>query len=151
VDIKQKDKALDYDDFDRLLAGTVNEAWERCLPYWRERGRIEDLPRNLHVGRYQVTLEKWLGRSFAMKFQPDWQFVAGKLTSPDPVVSACAHDAIKYMIQWWDADLPAPAHLWTISTPLPEWVQQEIADCPNRYGSFHGSTLGELFRFEYED
>jgi hypothetical protein len=134
-------------EFDRLLAGSVSEAWVRCLPMWRERGRIEDLPRNVHVGSYRVSPEKWLGRAFGWAFLADWPFVAGKLSSPDPFEAACAHDALKYMMERWEV---VPVGVWAISAPILTWVRQEMADCPNRYAAFSGRTLGELFRYESE-
>src|SRR4051812_18366692 len=91
-------EVLEDTDFDRLLAGTVVEGWSRCLPVWRVRGRIEDLPRNVHVGRYLGSPEKWLGRAFAESFMSDWPFVTSKLFSLDTAEAACAHDALKYMI-----------------------------------------------------
>jgi hypothetical protein len=138
-------EAVDEAEFDRLLAGTVAEAWQRCLPVWRVRGRVEDLPRNLHVGRCRVSPEKWLGRAFAESFLEDWKFVAGRLSESDPVEAACAHDVLRYMIECWH---PVPGEVWAIATPLPEWVQLELADCPKRYAGFEGRTLGELFRYE---
>lgn len=141
------DEALGEADFDRLLAGSVGEAWERCLPLWRRRGRIEDLPRNRHVGIYRVSPEKWLGRAFAEAFLADWPFVVGELSSTDPVAVACAHDALEYMIRFWE---PVPDAVWAISASIPDWVRRELDDCPYRYNTFTGRTLGELFRFEYD-
>lgn len=141
-------EALEDTGFGRLLAGTVGEAWSRCLLIWRARGRIEDLPRNLHVGRYRVSAEKRLGRAFAEAFADDWPFVASQLSSTDQVEVACAHDALKYMIERWE---PVPEAVWAIPVPIPEWVRQELADCPNRYAGFTGRTLGELLRFESEE
>ncbi len=140
-------ETLEESDFDRLLAGTVAEAWARCLPVWRSRGRIEDKPRNLHIFHYRVSQEKWLGRAFAEVFLADWPFVAGKLSSQDPVEAACAHDALKYME---GEGGPLSEQLWDITAPIPDWVRAEVADCPHRYAEFRGTTLGELFRFESE-
>jgi hypothetical protein len=139
--------ALEYSDFDSLLSGRVDEAWDRCLPVWQVRGRIEDRPRNLHVGSYRVSPEKWLGRTFAEEFLGDWPFVVSKLSSHDPIEATCAHDALKYMIECWES---VPEALWAVSVPIPDWVRAELVDCPNRYGEFSGHTLGELFRFESE-
>jgi hypothetical protein len=139
-------ESLEDTDFDRLLAGAVGEAWARCLPVWRARGRIEDLPRHVTFPRYRVSSEKWLGRAFAETFLADWQFVAGRLSSPDPVEGVCAHDMLKLMIERWEL---VPLGVWAISAPLPEWVCRELAAVPS-YASFRGHTLGELIRFEDE-
>ena len=141
-------EALEKIDFNRLLSGTVAEAWSRCLPVWRARGRIEDLPRNLHLGRYRVSPEKWLGRAFAEAFAADWSFIAQKLSSPDLIEAACAHDTLRYMAEGGE---PVVCEgVWSVTAPIPAWIWAELSDCPHRYEAFRGSTLGELFRFESE-
>jgi hypothetical protein len=135
-------------DVDRVLSQAVSDAWDQCLLIWRKRGRVEDLPRNVCVPRYRVTPEKWLGRAFAERFLDQFSFVIHKLTSSDRIEAACAHDVLNYMIPRWEI---VPEAVWTIASPLPDWIRQELADCPNRYETFQGQTIGDLFRFEYED
>ena len=56
-------------DLDALLAGTIIDAWGRCLPLWRTRGRVEDLPRNVRKFMYRASQETLLGRAFAAAFR----------------------------------------------------------------------------------
>ena len=130
-------------DYDALIAGTVSDAWARCLPLWRSRGRVEDLPRNVRRMMYWVSEEKLLGRAFAARFRVQYAFVVGKLSGPDPVEAACAHDLLKYIFETWE-DGPDPAEAVTV--PVPAWVREELGG--EFYESFRGSTLGDLFRFE---
>lgn len=92
---------------------------------------------------YWPSEEKSLGREFAGKFRDQYTFIVGKLSSPDPVETACAHDLLSYIFDTsWEG--PDPAEIVTV--PIPDWVRDELGG--PYYESFQGSTLGELFRFE---
>jgi hypothetical protein len=135
----------DPDELDHraLLAGQIDDAWDRCLPLWRPRGRVEDLPRNVRAMMYWASPEKLLGMAFAAEFRHRYEFLVGKLTSPDPVESACAHDLLVYIFREW-SEGPDPVE--AVPNPIPGWVREELGH--PFYKQFRGGTLGELFRFE---
>jgi hypothetical protein len=130
-------------DYQALFSDGITNAWDRCLALWRPRRRVEDKPRNLHLPRYRVSREKWLGRAFAEEFRNDYSFLVEKLSSPDLIEAACAHDVLVYIFENWE-DGPDP--IQAVRVPIPAWVMKEIEN--QRYKTFRGTTLGELFRFE---
>ncbi len=132
--------------FESLLAGTVAEAWERCLPIWRSLGRIEDTPRGVHRAMYRPSAQTLLGSAFATRFHDQSAFIISKLDSKDPVEVACAHDLLVDLTRW-ESNCKA---IWAVTRPIMNWVRRELALDPVCYKKFRGTTLGELFRYEHE-
>src|SRR5262249_11803543 len=81
------------------LAGTVQEAWDRCEPIWRERGRIEDGRREtgIHRPHYEPWWGRYLAMEFTQKFRDDYQFLIPFLTSEDEFLRIAAVELLVHL------------------------------------------------------
>lgn len=152
----------DRSTFPELVRGPVEEAWERCLPIWLVRGRVEDYPRDEffdedgHERAHGWSAGYELGYKFARAHAYEWEFVGRRLASAHPDEAACAFDVLRGMMYQadvlsdWDYEMENRLKALQFPVPIPDWVRAEIAGCQNMYGQFTGSTLGELLRHEQE-
>lgn len=139
------------DDYSDRLAGSVEQAWARSLDVWRQRGRVEDFPKGERRPRYSPDFGKRLGEAFAERFAGDHAFVSSKLSSLDPIESACAYDVLELIFKVWLrrrrlADTIIQADFEELKLALPPRIKKEI-ESDRIYEDFQGTTIGEFFRF----
>src|SRR5689334_2318471 len=81
------------------LEGAIHDAWARCLPIWREHGRIEDnrFVTRIHRPHYEPWWGKYLAQEFTRRFRDDYRFIVALLSSDDEFVRASAVDLLKYL------------------------------------------------------
>jgi hypothetical protein len=136
--------------FPQILFGSVSEAWARCLPVWRQQGRVEDLPRGTRVTMYRPTLARRLGTAFAESYANEYDFVIGRIRGGDAVESLCAFEIMVDMGPIViSGNRGTSAVLFALADPIPEILKQEI-QFDYAYRNFSGSTLGDLIRFDNE-
>jgi hypothetical protein len=134
-------------DFPPYLAGTVEEAWARCLPVWREHGRIEDKPRGVRRPGYMPWAGKFLAKEFVGKFRDDYPFIVSLLSSPDPFIEIAAVELLDFLCVNFD-DGQIPDTLLNLKHRLPETIKREVeSDCIYRGKGIE--TVGDLLRCEY--
>ncbi len=131
------------------LAGTISETWHRCLPIWRERGRIEDYPRNVRYTSYTPWWGKSLAYKFARKFRDDYRFLIAVLDSDDDFQRLAAIDMLHYLCYEF-VDDPIPSELFSLPQPLPELIKSEVRG--DRYARGKEiETVGDLLTFDFVD
>lgn len=144
--------ASEHEDEDerssRYLAGSVAEAWARCLPLWSGRGRVNDFPRAIRFTRYTASFETMLGHRFAERFADDYPFLLGFVRSGSEFEALCAFELLDFLAQHlWETSSPLPEPLRDCPLPLPEVVRCEAA--ADRIYRDHGlDTVGKLLSFE---
>ncbi len=131
------------------LAGTIDEAWNRCLPIWRDRGRIEDYPRDVRRPSYTPWWGKSLAYKFASKFRDDYRFLIAVLDSDDDFQRMAAVDMLHYLCYEFVED-PIPSELLSLHHPLPELIKSEVSG--DRYARGKEiETVGDLLSFDFVD
>jgi hypothetical protein len=135
--------------FAPYLAGTVQEAWARCLPLWSDRGRVNDFPRAIRFTRYSPSFETLLGRSFAERFADDYPFLLERVRSDSEFETLCAFEILDFLSQHlWETQSDLPDCLRNCALPLPEQIRREVA--ADRIYRDHGlDTIGKLLSFEH--
>jgi hypothetical protein len=115
-----------------LLAGDVQTAWEACLPFWIEQGRVRDLSRRVRVPKYWPSFANQLGSAFVSKFPAETAFML-QVFSTEPAESIealCAYELLELMVQSLAADgLAVPHELLTSELPMPPVIRRELAHC----------------------
>jgi hypothetical protein len=128
------------------LAGSVDDAWQACLPSWIEIGRVNDCSRAVRAPHYMPFYANRLGRAFAETFRDDYQFLIDVLGAM-PVDSheyLCAFDLLEMMAsEFCCARLPVPEPLFAIALPVPPVVRVETA-CDERYNDLE--TIGAFLQ-----
>ncbi len=109
--------------FDDLLAGGIEDSWDRCSSIWRERGRIEDKPFGVRHSRYAPWWGKYLAQEFASKFYADCSFLIGFVDSRDEFEQLAAIELLGYMAPHFNL---LPVELEALTNPLPNALQREI-------------------------
>ncbi len=134
-------------DFPPYLEGTVQEAWERCLPVWRERGRIEDKPLGIRLPIYTVWWGKFLTYEFTRKFRDDYYFLVSFLSSDDEFLRISAVELLGYLCCYF-GDRPIPDELLALPHTLPQQIKNEVEsdNITRRKGI---DTVGDLLRFNF--
>lgn len=134
-------------DFLPYLSGRVEEAWARCLPVWRERGRIEDYPRGTRRPRYLKWWGKCLAEEFAGKFRDDHEFLVRQLSSADPFIEITAVELLDYVCENFEPG-GLPGALLSLKHPLPRTIKEEVeGDWIYRGQTIE--TVGDLLRCDH--
>jgi hypothetical protein len=143
------DTDLRPERFEPYLAGSVSEAWARCLPVWASRGRVTDCPRGLRRTHYIPNFETMLGGRFVEKFSGEQAFLLDRFEHGSALESACAFDLLDGLAQHLCAiDAPLPEALRTCALPLPQRILEEIAG-DWIYRNQGLDTVGKLLEFEH--
>jgi hypothetical protein len=131
------------------LAGTVSEAWARCLAVWASRGRVTDCPRGLRRTHYLPNFETVLGLRFVEKFSAEHAFLLDRFEHGSSFESACAFDLLDFLAKHLHAICgPLPEALRTCTLPLPAGILEEI-DADWIYRDQGLDTVGKLLEFEH--
>lgn len=143
----------EQDDRERAgpyLAGTVQEAWARCLPLWSGPGRVNDFPRGIRRPRYLPSFATILGRLFVERFAHEGGFLLDRLEHGSAFESLCAFDLLDFLGQEADPNEPLPDWLGRCALPLPAPVRDEVeADWIHQDRGL--DTVGKLLSFDHED
>jgi hypothetical protein len=139
----------DRSRFAAYLAGTVHEAWARCLPIWSARKRVNDRPRAIRLTRYLPSFETLLGHNFAERFADDYAFLLDRLQSGSEFESLCAFEILDFLAQHLsETQSPLPEQLRSCALRLPEQVRREVA-ADWIYRAHDLGTVGKLLSFEH--
>ena len=131
----------------KFFGSGPEETWLRCLPVWREAGRVEDLPYGIRKPRYAPSMGKRLGQEFARRYRDDYSFVIEKLGEQDPLVVLVAFDLLT-MIAWEFYD-HLPEGMLNIRVQIPDPASSEIRS-DRSFKEFTGTTIGEFLPFLLE-
>jgi hypothetical protein len=133
-------------DFPPYLEGAIHDAWERCLPVWREKGRIEDYPLGIRYTSYMPWWGKFLAYEFVGKFRDDYPFLIPFLSSDEEFLQICAVELLGYLCCQY-GDQTVPDELLSLRQSLPKQIKTEI-ECDYITRGKSIETVGDLFRFQ---
>ena len=134
-----------------LLDGTIEQAWQKCLPEWKAFGRVRDRSMCVQVPRYCPSFSKNLGLCFVERFRGDYEYFIHRLNDypVDSIEYLCTTDLIQYLLHEHALDeLPETRErLFALTNPLPPVVQYECQY--SRQHSGHASSVGQFLRREF--
>jgi hypothetical protein len=138
-------------DFNDYFNSSIEQVWNKCLPIWKEAGRVEDFPHGMRRGRYMPSFGKSLGIRFAEIYYEDIAFAIQKLSSHDSVEVICALGILELIAWQYDyQSLQLPQQLLDIEILIPEPAISEIKS-EIHFQEFNGRTIGEFLPFMIEN
>ncbi len=125
------------------FSGNVELDWSAALDTWRSKGRMEDLPRDIHTPKYTPDKGKQLGLKFAKEYKENYEPIVRKLSSDSTFEALCAFEVVELIC--WEYNIgDVPKRLLEIDQPLPSKIISEISGDPE-VENFSGKTIGEWF------
>ena len=133
-----------------LVAGTVDQAWHRCLPEWKALGRVRDKSLCMQVPKYWPSFASVLGRCFIERFRDDSRFLIALLDA-FPISSTeylCVTDLLDFMLDEHAYDSPEIRdQLFALRGPLPPVVQFECQHA--RHYKDHADSIGQFLKRDF--
>lgn len=131
----------------KLLSGTVQEAWDACLPFWLEQGRVNDLSHGVRITGYFPSFACLLGNAFREKFADQYLFLI-EILEREPLKSVeylCAFDLLEeiYLVmkkQERKVPLDLFKRIFRINRPVPPVVRAELG-----MKADGNETIGEIY------
>ena len=83
--------------FRRLTDGAVQQAWPRCVDFWRRNGCINDWHGVIGMPSYSPSASNLLVRHFAKRFHASHEWIAAQTQNKDHFVALCAIYVLLFM------------------------------------------------------